>query len=390
MDLRNCTKQELSQMPYEYVCEAYYQHNPNAVWILGVFFRHGKNGAPQNYEKARQLLEIAYEYEGAGSGFILGNIYEEGLGTTVDLKKAEDYYCAFSEETHDPTGYSAAAFLYLKNENLPNRDEKIPEYLKKSEALGGCPLSDTLIGQLYIAGTPDFPKDINKAVFYLERSKNYKILGDLFSDEKSIEPNYKLASYYYELGMSDNMDCCAKYAFLNLYYGSINESWTNVPKGISVAKKYLKTNNNYESSFFILKAMFLFFDKAKNIEGLELCTDYLYIIGECNSDSEDKNQLYYSIIDSLSDLYINENPTDKLDGLLSKLSKMTDAYPQIAEITFYLEGLLCYKHGIFCLNINEISMAYDSFDSAYKLGFEDAKKFLIRFKRDIFGKLKFR
>lgn len=206
MDLRNCTKQELSQMPYEYVREAYYQHNPNAVWILGVFFRHGKNGAPQNYEKARQLLEIAYEYEGAGSGFILGNIYEEGLGTTVDLKKAEDYYCAFSEETHDPTGYSAAAFLYLKNENLPNRDEKIPEYLKKSEALGGCPLSDTLIGQLYIAGTPDFPKDINKAVFYLERSKNYKILGDLFSDEKNIEPNYKLASYYYELGMSDNMD----------------------------------------------------------------------------------------------------------------------------------------------------------------------------------------
>ena len=320
----------------------------------------------------------------------MGNIYEEGLGITVDLKKAEDYYCAFSEETHDPTGYSAAAFLYLKNENLPNRDEKIPEYLKKSEALGGCPLSDTLIGQLYIAGTPDFPKDINKAVFYLERSKNYKILGDLFSDEKNIEPNYKLASYYYELGMSDNMDCCAKYAFLNLYYGSINESWTNVPKGISVAKKYLKTNNNYESSFFILKAMFLFFDKAKNIEGLELCTDYLYIIGECNSDSEDKNQLYYSIIDSLSDLYINENHTDKLDGLLSKLSKMTDAYPQIAEITFYLEGLLCYKHGIFCLNINEISMAYDSFDSAYKLGFEDAKKFLIRFKRDIFGKLKFR
>ena len=26
MDLRNCTKQELSQMPYEYVREAYYQH----------------------------------------------------------------------------------------------------------------------------------------------------------------------------------------------------------------------------------------------------------------------------------------------------------------------------------------------------------------------------
>ena len=43
MDLRNCTKQELSQMPYEYVREAYYQHNPNAVWILGVFFRHGKS-----------------------------------------------------------------------------------------------------------------------------------------------------------------------------------------------------------------------------------------------------------------------------------------------------------------------------------------------------------
>ncbi|MFR5120079.1 MAG: hypothetical protein ACLTD2_08750 [Ruminococcus sp.] len=119
-----------------------------------------------------------------------------------------------------------------------------------------------------------------------------------------------------------------------------------------------------------------------------MCTDYLYIIGECNSDSEDKNQLYYSIIDSLSDLYINENHTDKLDGLLSKLSKMTDAYPQIAEITFYLEGLLCYKHGIFCLNINEISMAYDSFDSAYKLGFEDAKKIFDQIQKGYFRKIK--
>lgn len=199
MDLRNCTKQELSQMPYEYVREAYYQHNPNAVGVLGVFFRYGKNGALQNYEKARQLLEIAYEYEGAASGFLLGNIYEEGLGTAIDLKKAVDYYCAFSEETHDPNGYSAAAFLYLRNENLPNRDEKFPEYLKKSEALGGDQLSDSLIGQLYITGSPGFPKDINKAVFYLERAKNYKIPGDLFSDEKNIEPNYKLASYYYEL-----------------------------------------------------------------------------------------------------------------------------------------------------------------------------------------------
>lgn len=51
--------------------------------------------------------------------------------------------------------------------------------------------------------------------------------------------------------MSDNMDCCAKYAFLNLYYGSINESWTNVPKGISVAKKYLKP-------IIIMKVHFLF------------------------------------------------------------------------------------------------------------------------------------
>ena len=57
MDLRNCTKQELSQMPYEYVREAYYQHNPNAVWILGVFFRHGKNGAPYDMKDVYEDFE---------------------------------------------------------------------------------------------------------------------------------------------------------------------------------------------------------------------------------------------------------------------------------------------------------------------------------------------
>lgn len=175
--------------------------------------------------------------------------------------------------------------------------------------------------------------------------------------------------------MSDNIECCANYALLNLYYGSINEPWTNVPKGISAAKKYLKTNNNYESSFIILELIGNFFNVSQNIKGLELCTVYLYIIAEYNSDPERRNRLYYLIIDSLSDLYMNNDNIDAMDDLLAKLSKMTDAYPQIAEITFYLEGLMTYKCGIFCLNTNQLQNAYDLFNSAYKLGFTDAKKF---------------
>lgn len=363
-------------MPYEYVREAYKQHNPNSVGVLGLFFLEGKNGTPQNYVKARQLLEAAYEYEGAESGFLLGNIYENGLGTLIDLKKAVEYYCAFSEETHNPNGYAAAAFLYLKNEHLPYRDEKFPDYLKKSDALGGCPLSDSLIGQLYISGSQDFPKDINKAVFYLERAKNYKILGDLFSNEKNIEPNYKLSSYYYELGMSNDIECLAYFALINLSDDTINEPWINVQKAILSAKKYLETNNNYESSFIVLKLIFRFFYVTQNMEGLELCTDYLYIIAQYNGDVEQRNGLYYSIIDSLSNLYMNNDDIDAMDGLLAKLSKITDAYPQIAEITFYLEGLITYKCGIFCLNTNQLQNAYDLFKSAYELGFIDAKNFL--------------
>lgn len=390
MDFRNCTRQELSQMPYEYVREAYYQHNPNAVGLLGVFFLYGKNGAPQNYVKARQLLEVSYEYEGAKSGFLLGYIYENGLGTAIDLKKAEEYYCAFSEETHDPNGYSAAAYLYLKNDNLPHRDEKLSEYLKKSEALGGDQLSDSLIGQLYISGSPGFPKDINKAVFYLERAKNYKALGDLFADEKNVEPNFRLASYYYGLGMSDDIECCAYYAVFNLSDDYRNEPWTNIQGGISAAKKYLKNSNNYGASFDMLILLFQIYRVEQDTEGLESLTDYIYVIAQYNGDIEQRDGLYYSIIDSLSNLYMNNDNIDAMDSLLAKISKMTDVYPQIAEITFYLEGLMTYKCGIFCLNTNQLQNAYDLFNSAYKLGFTDAKNYLSRFKKDIFGRLKFR
>lgn len=122
MDLRNCTKQELSQMPYEYVREAYYQHNPNAVWILGVFFVTEKWCTSKLWESKTAPWNSLRIWR-CRIGIYFGNIYEEGLGTTVDLKKQKIIIVHFLKKRMINRILSRS-FLYLKNENLPNRDEK--------------------------------------------------------------------------------------------------------------------------------------------------------------------------------------------------------------------------------------------------------------------------
>ena len=67
----------------------------NLAWL----YKNGR-GCEQNYEKAKELFERSAEMGSAASHYHLGTIYEEGLGTDVDLCLAKKMYTIAAEKGH--------------------------------------------------------------------------------------------------------------------------------------------------------------------------------------------------------------------------------------------------------------------------------------------------
>src|ERR1700761_6591298 len=52
----------------------------------------GGRTLPQDYAEARRWLEPAHEKGASTATFILGTMYEEGKGVSVNIRKAIEYY----------------------------------------------------------------------------------------------------------------------------------------------------------------------------------------------------------------------------------------------------------------------------------------------------------
>ena len=63
-----------------------------AIRKLGVYYRLGVYGFPQDYTKALELWQQAAELGCAGSYWDIGYLYENGLGVERDKKKAVHYF----------------------------------------------------------------------------------------------------------------------------------------------------------------------------------------------------------------------------------------------------------------------------------------------------------
>jgi len=67
-------------------------NDAQAIYTLGNYYRDGRNGFPQDYNKALELWHRAGELGHAKSYQTIGDAYDNGEGVKVEEKKAEHYY----------------------------------------------------------------------------------------------------------------------------------------------------------------------------------------------------------------------------------------------------------------------------------------------------------
>jgi len=68
------------------------KEDPIAMHNIGVFYRDGKHGYPQDYTKALELWHRAAELGYAKAYGSIGFAYENGRGVEIDKRKANHYY----------------------------------------------------------------------------------------------------------------------------------------------------------------------------------------------------------------------------------------------------------------------------------------------------------
>ena len=83
-------------------------------------------GAEQNYEKALEIFQQAYEANNKKAARYLGMIYEQGLGVEQDYVKAAEYY-SIGIENGDLTSSYYLGLLYEKGLGIEQNYEKAAE-----------------------------------------------------------------------------------------------------------------------------------------------------------------------------------------------------------------------------------------------------------------------
>ena len=114
-------------MKHEEILKNAENGSPSNQMFLGHCYLIGKDSddktIPIDYEKAKYWLEKAHSKGVGTASFLLGTIYEGGLGTTVDILRAIELYKK-SAETDSILAPLALARLYAKGKGVEQSMEK--------------------------------------------------------------------------------------------------------------------------------------------------------------------------------------------------------------------------------------------------------------------------
>lgn len=142
---------------------------------LGILYRDGK-GVEQNYEKAIAFFEQATvndPTERKGPRYA-GDMYENGIGTNLDLKKAA-YYYDIAASRGDITGATAIARMYEDGRGVTKDYKKAVSYYKLAAEQDNNQAAEAMyaLGRMYEAGI-GVNKDFETAISWYQVAAEHK------------------------------------------------------------------------------------------------------------------------------------------------------------------------------------------------------------------------
>ncbi|MDO4332707.1 MAG: tetratricopeptide repeat protein [Eubacteriales bacterium] len=165
---------------------------------LGLYYRDGKFGFPQDASKAADCLRKASDLGDGVASYALGKLYQKGNGVEQDEEKALEYYQR-AYAAKDNWGAYSCAWIYrdrYNETNDPSDREKMLEYYVMS-AEKGLGYACVELGSIYLHGDLGVEKDTDRAFYFLERAA----WKDITSAQSDIA-----GMYYYEIYGKQNFE----------------------------------------------------------------------------------------------------------------------------------------------------------------------------------------
>lgn len=443
MDLQKKSDYEFAQMDYECLLEAYKAGESNAAYFLGQAYQNGTKGAPINYLEALKYYNES-ALQGEPKAFLqLGNMYRDGTGVEKNIRAAvqnweiarkagivqasQNLGCVYwsgdgnmkntalaikylqeaARENMQLSCYLLAK-TYFMGRDVPQDMEKGAYYLKQCEKIGPYKPADALLGQWYINGlfSPEgrciFEKNVKKGLMFLERAGSYDVLGDIYSLSKVVPRDMDKAINYYKCSIKEG-DYKSAYSLAGIFLCDdfINEPLRNVEEGIYWAKFSLKHSVLPDMNISIVQMLRSYYDSLLSPDGTDEMAEYVmkgyeylfeqrYCFEKVNEEKqEEANKALRDVISMLLGYY-SIIDLDSFTHLLKQVEAFENEIPRFAKVCSYSRGYGYECLGERYLTEGGLDAAYQCFQNAVELGYENSTQYLARFKTTLFGKLIFR
>lgn len=185
-----------------------------AQFELGFLYYSGKNGAQQDYAKAREWLTKSAEQDYSEAQMLLAAIYNDGIGTdknpseavrwlqkAIEKKKAGKNFNLESNEL--AATYSCLGQDFQTGEGVKQDSDKAFSYYLKAAELGDAK-AQVLVGSFYSLGV-SVKENQKEAIKWFEKAAKQGditglcALGECYKEGKGVPQNFVEAYKWYSL-----------------------------------------------------------------------------------------------------------------------------------------------------------------------------------------------
>jgi len=188
-----------------------------AQFELGFLYYSGKNGAEQDYEKAREWLTKSAEQDYSEAQMLLAAIYNDGIGTKKNPSEAVRWLQKAIEKKKPGKNYNlesnelAAAYCCLgqdfqTGEGVKQDSDKAFNFYSKAAELGDAK-AQVLVGSFYSLGV-SVKEDQKEAIKWFEKAAKQGdvtglcALGECYKEGKGVPQNFVEAYKWYSLAVA--------------------------------------------------------------------------------------------------------------------------------------------------------------------------------------------